>query len=139
MHKENLKKYRDSGIKLTPQRIAIMDFLEGNTDHPSAQDIYNALKIGFPSMSFATVYSTLEMLRDKGLLSELTIDPSRKRFDPNFRKHHHLICTSCSKVVDVHMDFRHDLPAAVADDFSLTGNHIEFYGICTECSKKSSK
>ncbi|OGW25341.1 MAG: transcriptional repressor, partial [Nitrospirae bacterium GWC2_42_7] len=127
---ESYNKFKNSGIKLTPQRLAILDYLEGNTGHPSADDIYKAVQQTFPTMSFATVYTTLETLRQRGMLAELTIDPAKKRFDPNTERHHHLICTSCKKVVDVHGDFCLDIPAGVADGFNLTGNHIEFYGIC---------
>jgi Fur family peroxide stress response transcriptional regulator len=129
-------KYKQSGIKLTPQRLAILDYLEGNTDHPSADDIYKAVQKAFPTMSFATVYTTLETLRQRGMLAEVTIDPAKKRFDPNTGKHHHLICTGCRKVVDVHRDFCLDLPAGVADGFKVTGNHIEFYGTCPACGTK---
>jgi len=137
MSVKNYNKFKQSGIKLTPQRLAIFDYLEGNTDHPSADHIYKAVQKAFPTMSFATVYATLEKLRQKGMLAELTIDPAKKRFDPNTGKHHHIICTSCGKVADVQREFCVELPAGVADDFDVTGNHIEFYGICTACRNNS--
>lgn len=130
-------RHKNLGIKLTPQRLAILDYLEGNKNHPSADDIYKAIKKAFPTMSFATVYTTLDTLRRRGMLTELTIDPAKKRFDPNTEKHHHLICTECKKVIDVHMDFCLDLPAVVADGFEVTGNHIEFYGRCPACGPKN--
>jgi Fur family transcriptional regulator, peroxide stress response regulator len=128
---------KNSGIKLTPQRLAIFDYLEGNTDHPSADDIYKAVQKAFPTMSFATVYATLDTLKQRGMLAELTIDPAKKRFDPNTDRHHHLICTGCRKVVDVHRDFYLDLPAGVTNGFKMTGNHIEFYGMCPTCGTKN--
>ena len=130
---KNYNKYRKSGIKLTPQRLVILDYLEGNKNHPSADEIYKTVKKAFPTMSFATVYTTLETLRQRGMLAELTIDPAKKRFDPNTERHHHLICSGCRKVVDIHGDFCLDLPAGFADGFEVTGNHIEFYGICPAC------
>ena len=75
-----MEQYRDIGFKLTPQRLAILDYLDGNTNHPSAEEIFGAVKTKFPTMSFATVYNTLEALRDRGKVLELTIDPSRKRY-----------------------------------------------------------
>ena len=137
MMMKNYNKYRKSGIKLTPQRLAILDYLEGNKNHPSADEIYKTVKKAFPTMSFATVYTTLEMLRQRGMLAELTIDPAKKRFDPNTERHHHLICSGCRKVVDIHGAFCLDLPAGVADGFEVTGNHIEFYGICPACGTKN--
>jgi Fur family peroxide stress response transcriptional regulator len=128
-----MQKFKDIGLKLTPQRLAILGFLEGNLDHPSADDIYKAVSVQFPTMSFATVYNTLDALREKGYIIELTIDPAKKRFDPCTKMHHHLICTSCKRVQDIHADFMLDLPEHVRGDFRITGNHIEFYGVCPVC------
>ena len=131
------EKYRDLGIKLTPQRIAILDYLEGNRSHPSAEDVYRAVLKKFPTMSFATVYNTLETLRGRGLVAELTGDPGKKRFDPNTHPHHHLICTQCRRIMDVHAEFL--LPVTDRDraGFEITGNHIEFYGTCPDCKKRT--
>jgi len=128
-----MQKFKDIGLKLTPQRLAILDFLDGNTDHPSADEIYKAVSVQFPTMSFATVYNTLDALREKGHIIELTIDAAKKRFDPCTDMHHHLICTLCKRVRDIHIPFSLDLPEQVKGDFTLTGNHIEFYGICPVC------
>lgn len=128
-----MHKYKDIGLKLTPQRIAILDFLDCNTDHPSADDIYKAVSVKHPTMSFATVYNTLDTLKEKGYIMELSIDPAKKRFDPNTQLHHHLICTSCKRVQDIHTTFDLTLPEEVSKDFRMTGNHIEFYGICPDC------
>jgi len=128
-------KYRDIGLKLTPQRIAILDYLDGNKDHPSADEIYKAVSRRFPTMSFATVYNTLAALRDKGTVLELTIDPAKKRYDPDTSRHHHLICVSCRKVVDIPGDFAIELPESSQGDFTVTHNQVEFYGLCARCKK----
>ena len=57
------EKYRNVGLKLTPQRLAILNYLEGNKEHPSAEDVYKAVSRKFPTMSLATVYNTLESLK----------------------------------------------------------------------------
>lgn len=131
------EKYRELGIKLTPQRIAILDYLEGNLSHPSAEDVYRAVLGKFPTMSFATVYNTLETLKERGMVAELTGDPGKKRFDPNPRRHHHLICTRCRRILDVHADFRLPVPDEDRAGFEITGNHIEFYGTCPDCRKRT--
>lgn len=121
---------------MTPQRIAILEYLKDNESHPSAEDIYSEVSRRFPTMSFATVYNTLETLRERGDLRELTIDSDRLRFDPDMRPHHHLICTACRKIADVHLEFPLQLPEGGIEDFEVTGNHVEFYGLCSECRKK---
>lgn len=131
-----MEKYKDIGLKLTPQRLAILAYLEGNKKHPSAEDVYSAVIRKFPTMSFATVYNTLDTLKQKGELQELTIDPAKKRFDPDTSPHHHLICTKCKFIVDIFVDYKLDIPEDVKGKFHMTGNHIEFYGLCPACSGK---
>lgn len=133
------EKYRDLGLKLTPQRIAILDYLEGNLSHPSAEDVYRAVQRKFPTMSFATVYNTLETLKGRGRVVELTGDPGKKRFDPNPRPHHHLICTRCRRIEDLHVEFRLNVPVRDLAGYAVTGNHIEFYGTCPACSTNRGK
>ena len=120
-------------MKMTPQRMAIMGFLEGNRSHPSAEDVFASVSKRFPFMSLATVYNTLERLSKDGKLLELSIDPGRKRYDPDTRPHHHIICTSCGKVADIHHEFDLLVPEGNNSGFSIRSNHVEFYGLCPEC------
>lgn len=135
--KQSLKKGFGKGFKRTPQRLAILDYLEGNTLHPSAEDVYRAVTKKYFSLSFATVYNTLNTLAQSGAVRELTLDPERKRYDPNTEPHHHLICVTCKKVVDVFDDVTVGIPKRIEKEFSIFGNHVEFYGRCSVCRKKS--
>jgi len=128
-----MEKYRDLHLKLTPQRLAILRYLEGNTSHPSAEDIYKAVLQQYPTMSFATVYNTLEALKNKGRVQELKIDPNKKRYDPDTRQHHHLICVTCRNIVDIYKDFELTLSEDLTSGFELLGNSVEFYGTCQKC------
>lgn len=134
-----MNQYQSTGMKLTPQRLAVLEYLENNFEHPSAEDVYRAVSARFPTMSFATVYNTLEALRQRGEVAELSIDPNRKRFDPNPQPHNHLICTKCRKIIDIHIDYKIELPREAVRDFEITGSHIEFYGVCPECKKTDSE
>jgi Fur family peroxide stress response transcriptional regulator len=125
--------YRKIGIKLTPQRIAILDYLEGNKDHPSAEEIYRAVSEKFPTMSFATVYNTLSALKNKGSVCELTFDTSRKRYDPDVKPHNHFICTSCRCIKDIHVDLHVNIPESISDDFEVTRTNVGIYGLCSKC------
>jgi Fur family peroxide stress response transcriptional regulator len=131
-----MEKYRDAGLKLTPQRLAILEFLDGNKEHPSAEDVYKAVSRKFPTMSLATVYNTLMTLKQRGLVKELTMDPLRMRFDPQPTPHHHLICMDCRKIIDIHTRLRVNLPEMEQEGFEIVGNHIEFYGRCPKCKNK---
>jgi len=100
-----LNKYREKGFRLTPQRLSILEFLEDNTDHPTAEDIFNGIKKTHPTISLATVYNTVQALNDIGELTELTIDSERKHYDPDTSVHHHIVCTTCKKIADVFVDY----------------------------------
>lgn len=135
---DRIETYRRRGLKMTPQRLAILEYLDGNTTHPTAEDIYRAVKKKHPTLSFATVYNTLQALIEMGEVMELTIDPVRRHFDPNTTPHHHVICTECGKIGDVFMDYSEELvlPREVTEEFTITSNHIDFYGLCKDCSNR---
>ena len=125
-------KYKEIGIKLTPQRLEILNYLASH-HHPSAEEIYRDVSRKFPTMSFSTVYNTLDLLKRRGKIRELTIDRARKRYDVAERPHHHLLCVACGKIRDIEMDYEPVLPKDRAEGFTLLGNHVEFHGICPEC------
>jgi Fur family peroxide stress response transcriptional regulator len=120
---------------MTPQRIAILEFLERDTNHPSAEDIFNRVRKKYPTVSFATVYNTLEALKKRGDIVEITIDPERKHYEPSTSPHHHIVCIICKKISDVFVDYSEalKLPEEVQGEFIATGNHVDFYGVCKGC------
>jgi len=124
------------GFKATPQRLEIINYLMNTKSHPSAEEVYKNIKEKFPTISFATVYNTLETLKKSGDIKELSIDHERKRFDIDLSPHDHFFCKKCKKVIDIyeHKSLKKDLPD------TIEGNIIEeislFYiGICESCQK----
>ncbi|OGW13575.1 MAG: transcriptional repressor [Nitrospinae bacterium RIFCSPLOWO2_12_39_16] len=136
--KKIIAKYRKRDFKLTPQRLAILKYLDGNTSHPTADDIFTNIKKAYPTVSFATVYNTLQALKEKGEILEVTIDYEKRHYDPNIAPHHHIICTECNKISDVFKDYSDSLmlPNEILKEFKTIRNHIDFYGICKECQKE---
>ncbi len=128
-----IAKYRTLGLKLTPQRIAILDYLEGNTCHPSAEDIYGSVSKKFPTLSRATVYATLGSLKVLGKVLELTIDPDKKRYDMETAKHHHFMCTLCKRIIDIPATNVFHFPKEIKRNFSIMESQVEYYGHCPEC------
>ena len=92
---------RAAGLKLTPQRLAIVRELATDESHPTAQELFERLLPAMPMMSFATVYNTLDALTSAGLCAALSLSPGSGRFDPNMDPHHHLVCDRCGSVRDV--------------------------------------
>ena len=127
---------KNNRLKITPQRLMIFKVLENNTSHPSAEEIYKKVKKVYPSVSFTTIYKTLETLRDLGEIKELTIDKDRKHYDPDMGVHHHFICSECKEIYDIHEDFTANikLDASLRKDFSVSGFQISFFGVCNKCS-----
>lgn len=128
-----IKSFKENSIKITPQRLAIFKIIEGNTSHPSAEDIYIEVLKTHPTTSFATVYNTLDKLYKLNLLLMLTIDNDKKHYDPNTNQHHHLQCQKCKTIVDIFEDYEIKIPQEIRDKFNINGYQISFYGTCQNC------
>src|SRR6478609_3407445 len=92
---------RAAGLKLTPQRMAIVRELAQDEFHPTAQELFDRLRPSLPTMSFATVYNTLDALSSAGLCAAMSLSPGSGRFDPNMSPHHHVVCDVCGAVRDI--------------------------------------
>lgn len=130
-----LEKLKTTGVRMTPQRYAILSYLMDSMTHPTADDIYKALERQFPSMSVATIYNNLKLFVDAGLVRELTYGDDSSRFDADTSDHYHIICEQCGKMVD----FEHpplvevEHVAAQETGFRIRGHRMELYGVCPEC------
>ncbi|MBB6638457.1 Fur family transcriptional regulator [Cohnella thailandensis] len=131
---------KSGGVRMTPQRYAILQFLMESHVHPKADDIYRALSPQYPSLSVATVYNNLKLFVDAGLVRELTYGDNSSRFDADLSDHYHAICTNCGTMVD----FEHEPVREVEDaarkltGFVVHGHRMEIYGLCPTCAKMQS-
>ena len=130
-----VERFREAGFKITPQRMAVLDFLEGNTSHPSAHEVYKVVKRKFPTTSFATIYNTLNAARDMGLVLELTLDSEKRHFDPNTSPHHHILCAKCRRVDDVGGELLggFNIESFEIGGYKVTGFIVDFHGLCPKC------
>ena len=99
-----LARVRAAGLRITPQRLAIIEALADDASHPTAQQLFDRLRPSLPTMSFATVYNTLSMLSDAGLCVARSLSRGPARFDPNTAPHDHAVCDGCGVVYDVAHD-----------------------------------
>lgn len=121
----------------TMQRSSIMAYLKGNTSHPSALDIHQAISKNEGMISVATVYNTLAMMKKKGLVREVAVTSGgQKRYDPNVSPHAHLICSDCGKIVDVNLPFAVEVPEVQRQGFEILESDVHFYGLCSSCKTK---
>lgn len=94
-------KLKEIGLRITPQRLAILAVLDGNTTHPSALEVFNRVAKDYPAISLATVYNTLDALSKHGMLRELPITKDKMRYDPDTSEHDHAYCSKCGRILDI--------------------------------------
>jgi Fe2+ or Zn2+ uptake regulation protein len=139
---------RARGFRLTPQRLAIVRLFAEDCSHPTAQDLFARLRPAFPTMSFATVYNTLDALAQAGLSSSLRLGAlsglgAATRFDPNTEPHHHAVCDRCGVVVDLpveslaapQVDARH---VDKSQGFRVRAVETIYRGTCAGCRDRPS-
>ncbi len=131
-----IQKLRDNGHKITPQRLAIGQILADSEGHPSAENIHDRLKKDFPTMSLATVYRNLLLLKSLGEVLELGFPDGSNRYDGKTPSPHpHLICIRCKKIVDPDLDSLDVMKKELALEtgFKILSHRLDFFGICGVC------
>lgn len=136
---EAINTLKKSGVRITPQRHAVLEYLMNSMSHPTADEIYKALEGKFPNMSVATVYNNLRVLREVGLVRELTYGDTSSRFEPNMSDHYHVICNSCGKIVDFQYPVLNEVESLAEQitDFDVSHHRLEIYGVCKECQEET--
>lgn len=124
------EKLLQHGIKPSVQRIAIADYIASHFTHPTADDIYLALHPDMPTLSKTTVYNTVNLLVEAGVISELNIDDKNARYDAVMNPHAHFRCRCCGKIIDL-MDCK--LPQPPKGDFMVDEIKLSYAGHCNEC------
>jgi Fur family peroxide stress response transcriptional regulator len=126
---------REAGVKLTHQRLEIFREIASNLEHPDAEAVFRAVQQRVPTVSLDTVYRTLWMLHDLGLVTTLGLRRESLRFDANLEQHHHYICVRCGLVRDFESADLNALrvPDAVTELGSVVDAHVEVRGLCAKC------
>ena len=130
-----LEQLKTTGVRITPQRHAILTYLMESMGHPTADDIYRALEPKFPNMSVATVYNNLKLFIEAGMVRELTYGDNSSRFDANVTDHYHIICEKCGKIEDFSYPSLLDVEryAEKHTGFLVKGHRLELHGLCKSC------
>lgn len=129
---------REAGYRMTPQRSAICEALADSDEHPTPYGVYDQVREHFPTVSRATVYNTLNALRDLGEIVEIGLGRAETHYEPNLAPHANLICLQCGRIQDFS-----DLPIDVLRDkvaaqsgFSVKNTRIDMYGVCRDCQDR---
>jgi len=132
-----LERCRQAGMHVTPQRMAIYRMLLEAEDHPSPEELYRRVRAKMPSLSLATVYKVLDALSALGVAREVSMISESKRYDANMDRHHHLICTKCKKIIDLHDDGLDAIPRPRRlKGFVAHTMSVQILGVCATCAKR---
>ena len=126
------------GIRLTPQRLAIAEVVVNSADHPTVRQVFERVRDFFPYVTLATVYSTLGLLEQVGIVRELPFQ-KQSRYDANLSPHANLVCLGCGAVVDADVgeDRVAELERAISQrgDFQVSSQRVDLYGFCEGCAQ----
>ena len=117
------------GVKPTPQRVVIADYLLHTDSHPTAEEVLSAVSEALPvALSRATVYNTLNALKEAGVIQEVLTEPGRVRYDANVSHHHHFVDVKTGKIVDIPADKVEAIGELLGDQYKVHGFQVLFYG-----------
>ncbi len=125
-------------VKPSLQRIEVMKYLLEYKNHPTADMIFNELSPSIPTLSKTTVYNTLKLLSDSGVIQSLNIDEKNVRYDGDLSTHAHFRCTKCGKILDIPLENQDNLnkiPMPDSRDFQITECQVYYKGECKDCQK----
>jgi Fur family peroxide stress response transcriptional regulator len=129
---------RESGLRLTHQRLEIFRELALATDHPAAELLHQRLRRKIPTLSLDTVYRTLATFVEHGIASKVETVESQARYEAVGTRHHHLICNRCSSIMDFHWTEIDTLPLpmSISDWGKVVTRNVVMYGVCISCTHK---
>ncbi len=129
---ELVTELKNKNIRLSHQRLKVLEYLTQNYTHPTADQIYNGLHHEVPTLSKTTVYNTLNSLAEAGLVRTINIEDNEIRYDISTGDHGHFKCKSCRKIYDFEVDIN-SIKATDLNGFEINDKNIYFKGICPQC------
>jgi len=132
-----VKRLSEKGYRMTPQRLMIVSAIESSDGHISAEEIYAKVVAKYPHVNISTVYRTLELLKELGLVTETNFGEGRVRYHPAGKgHHHHLVCTGCGAVIDLDEASLSSLKSMLLREYKFSADlrHLAIFGRCAKCS-----
>ena len=137
-----LSKLKGRDFRITPQRIAILNILAKNKEHPSVEDLYKEVKKQFPTTSLATVYKTVSLLKELNEVLELGFTDGSNRYDGNKPyPHPHVICTKCKKIMDPELVHLGEISEemSIKTGYKIFSHRLDFFGLCPNVRRRNCK
>ncbi|MDI9511916.1 MAG: Fur family transcriptional regulator [Caldicoprobacterales bacterium] len=130
-----LEQLKEKGINLSYQRLKVLDFLYKNQIHPTVEQIYLGLVKQIPTLSKTTIYNTLKILINAGLVREIPFKGRESCYDINLDPHGHFCCDSCNQIYDFQIDVNL-IKSKDLEDFKIRDRDVYFKGVCSRCLSK---
>jgi Fur family peroxide stress response transcriptional regulator len=132
---------REQGLKVTHQRLEILQAVASAENHPSADEVFRKVRTKLSTISFDTVYRNLALLEHNGVIARVQYLDDKTRYDSNLRPHHHLVCTKCKKIQDFYWpDVEHmKIPEGTGEWGTVHTKYVELRGLCLECLEAEKK
>lgn len=127
---------KNKNIRLSHQRLKVLEYINNNKTHPTVDQIYTDLQKEIPTLSKTTIYNTLNALIDANLVRLLTIEDNETRYDSTTKNHGHFKCESCGEIFDFDIDFD-SLAIEGLGSFKVNHKDVYFKGTCPQCIKKN--
>lgn len=127
------------GLRLTPQRLMIVSAIENSTDHISAEEVYAQVLEKYPNVNISTVYRTLDLLEELGLVTRTDLGGGRVRYHPADKgHHHHLVCRECGAIIDLDESALAGLKETLLRDYNFVAElrHLGIWGKCVKCQRQ---
>lgn len=122
---------RNKDIRPSNIRLKVLKYLLNNITHPTVDDIYNGISVEIPTLSRTSIYNTMKLFKEKGVVNELSLNEKEIRYDINTNFHGHFKCEKCGMI--------YDFPVVESSDdmkgFVINNKSINYYGICAKCNK----
>ncbi|MDO8886609.1 Fur family transcriptional regulator [Candidatus Oleimmundimicrobium sp.] len=136
--KSELKKLKEAGFKLTPQRQAILEVLRSSGMHMSADEIHEKVKKRCSQAGLATTYRTLDLFKELNLVTDINLGEGHKHYELKRKNHYHLVCRECGEIMEFRPNISNKMERGLLKNygFKVIDYHVEFYGYCSKCLKK---
>jgi Fur family peroxide stress response transcriptional regulator len=134
-----LSRLRERSFRLTPQRLAVLEILAASEGHPTVAEIYEEVRLKFPTTSLATVYKTVILLKELGEVLELGFPDGSNRYDGSRpQPHPHIICTACRMIMDPELSSIDHLNEEMIrkTGYTIHSHRLDFFGLCPACQAR---
>lgn len=138
LHNSMADKLHEKGLRMTPQRLMIVAAIENSTDHISAEEVFSQVLEKYPNVNISTVYRTLDLLEEMGLVTKTDLGGGRVRYHPADKgHHHHLVCRECGGIIDLDEKTLTPLKEVLLREYNFIADlrHLGIWGRCVKCSR----